>query len=125
MKTFLTRIGLASMLAVGSLAALAPVAHADDFGVEFRFGNGNDGVYVGDGDRYRDGYRHGHRHWRDREMRRGCNPNQALDMARYQGIRRARIADVNPRVVVVKGRGPYGWERMVFANVRGCPVIDR
>jgi hypothetical protein len=119
MKTILARIGLATMIAAGSLAGLAPVAHADDFGVEFRFGD--------------DGPRH-HRDWESREWRhrdrdrdwrrpRGCFPGQAVDIARSEGLRRARIDSITPRRVVVVGRSAYGRERMVFANVRGCPVI--
>ncbi|MBB4063458.1 hypothetical protein [Gellertiella hungarica] len=116
MKKLFARMGLATLIAGATLAGLAPAAaQADDFGIEFRFG-GDDG--------YNREYRH-HR-WNNRyEGRRGCRPDRALEIARYEGLRRAHISRVTPRVVVVKGRGPYGWERIVFANVRGCPIVDR
>lgn len=133
MKTILARIGLATMIAVSGLAGLAPAAHADDFGVEFRFGgdeNGRDRGWDRDvpnreWNRDRD-WRRDRDHNRDRDWRRprGCFPGQAVDKARYQGLRHARIGYVTRRSVVVVGRGPYGREQMVFANVRGCPLIS-
>ena len=125
MTHFLTRIGLAGLISVASLAGLAPVAaHADDFGIEFRSSSDRPRFYD-DGPRDGDEFV-GRRHFRrDREEARGgCFPGEALRMARYQGLRHARIGRITPRVVVVNGRSGYGWERIVFANVRGCPVID-
>lgn len=58
-----------------------------------------------------------------RERRRGCDPVDALDAARDAGLRRARVARVSPRNIVVEGFTRGGADRMVFANVRGCPKI--
>lgn len=123
MTHFLTRIGLAGLLSVASLAGLAPAAaHADDFSIEF--GSSSDRPrFYDDGPRY-GGEFGGRRHHRREEARGGCFPGEALRMARYQGLRHARIGRITPRVVVVNGRSRYGWDRIVFANVRGCPVID-
>ncbi|MDM9628750.1 hypothetical protein QTL95_22915 [Rhizobium sp. S152] len=55
----------------------------------------------------------------------GCSPVQAVRKARWSGMRNARITNITPRRVVVSGRDRYGWNRMVFANVRGCPLIRR
>lgn len=135
MKTILARIGLAGMIAVSGLSglvAMAPAAHAQDVGVEFRFGDDNDGprrdrgwqgrdVENREWDRGRDWRRDRDRDWR---RPRGCFPGQAVDKARGQGLRHARIGNITPRTVVVIGRGPYGPDRMIFANVRGCPLID-
>lgn len=57
--------------------------------------------------------------------RRGCDPRQAEDIARDYGLRRARVVDVTPRRVVVNGYGRRGPDTIVFANVRGCPVMGR
>lgn len=40
-------------------------------------------------------------------------------------VRYARVTNVTPRRVVVSGRNYRGWDQMVFANVRGCPLIRR
>lgn len=115
MKNLLSRIGLVAMMAVAGLAGLQPAAaRADDFGIEFRFGN-DDGYNT----RHYKEYRWGH------NDRRGCRPERALRIARHEGLRRAEIVRITPRVVVVRGRTPYGWDKLVFANVRGCPMIDR
>jgi hypothetical protein len=56
---------------------------------------------------------------------RGCDPRQAEDIARDYGLRRARVVDVTPRRVVVNGFGRRGPDTMIFANVRGCPMMGR
>ncbi|MBB3963567.1 hypothetical protein [Rhizobium metallidurans] len=57
---------------------------------------------------------------------RACSPVRAVEKARYAGLRNARVTDITPRRVVVSGRGYRGyWDRMFFANVRGCPEIRR
>lgn len=116
MTHLLARIGFAAMIVAGSIAGLAPVAQADDFGIEFRFGDQND--------EFRTTRHHNWNNGNFGERRRGCRPERAVEMARYQGLRHVQISRITPRVVVVEGRGRYGRERMVFANVRGCPLID-
>ncbi|WP_040674546.1 hypothetical protein [Rhizobium grahamii] len=54
-----------------------------------------------------------------------CSPVQAVQKARWTGLRYARVTNVTPRRVVVSGRNYRGWDQMVFANVRGCPLIRR
>jgi hypothetical protein len=56
---------------------------------------------------------------------RACDPRQAEDIARDYGLRRARVVDVTPRRVVVNGFGRRGPDTMIFANVRGCPMMGR
>lgn len=56
---------------------------------------------------------------------RGCSPMQAIRKARYSGLRDVRISNITPRRVVVAGRDRRGWDRMTFANVRGCPLMYR
>ncbi|EJZ19604.1 hypothetical protein NE852_15400 [Rhizobium sp. Pop5] len=55
----------------------------------------------------------------------GCSPMQAVRKAHYFGLRDVRITRMSPRVVVVAGRDRRGWDRITFANVRGCPLIRR
>ncbi len=61
----------------------------------------------------------------DRHRGNMCSPLLAVRKARASGIHRAEIARITPRRVVVAGRTRHGMERMVFANVGGCPVIRR
>ncbi|MGO7369238.1 hypothetical protein ACCT04_10385 [Rhizobium ruizarguesonis] len=56
---------------------------------------------------------------------RGCSPMHAVRKARYFGLRNAHITRMSPRVIVVAGRDRRGWDRITFANVRGCPLIRR
>jgi hypothetical protein len=120
MFTTFKTAALSAFFGLCTLAAIpATTAQADS--LYLGFGNNNDtrfGVYTGDNDGYRD-YR------RERDWRRFCSPERALDKAERMGLRRARIVDINRRTVKVAGR-QYG-DRMVivFANERGCPVIYR
>lgn len=56
---------------------------------------------------------------------RACSPIEAVRKARYSGLRDPRITSITPRRVVVTGRDRRGWDKMVFANVRGCPLLRR
>ncbi|NLS04574.1 hypothetical protein HGP14_14545 [Rhizobium sp. P32RR-XVIII] len=58
-------------------------------------------------------------------MRGGCSPREALRAARWSGLRDVQVVNVTPRRVVVEGRARRGWDRVSFANVRGCPLIRR
>jgi len=109
---------LSALVGFGALAAIP--AHADS--LYLGFGNNNDprfGVYSGD-----EGHR---RDWRrdDRGDRGGCSPERALDKADRMGVHRARIIDINRRVVKVMGRQYGDRVVIVFANDRGCPVLNR
>lgn len=126
MRNILAKTSLAAFIALGSLTFTAPAALADSFG--FSFGpQGGFEVEVGGHDR---DWRRPHRGFDDRpgwdrhERRAGCSPRLAIAKARDFGLRRADVTDVSRRRVVVEGRTRGGYERVVFANVRGCPVIN-
>lgn len=60
----------------------------------------------------------------DRRAGRGqCDPDDAEDLARDAGLRRAHVVRVTPRRIVVEGMTRRGPDRMTFANERGCPEI--
>lgn len=106
------KAGLAALMAFGGIAATASTASADP-GVRY-------GIYV------QDGYRHGGHGWgRPDRGRDRCSSWLAEEKASRMGLRRARVVDVSPRRVVVAGFDRRGRDRIVFANVRGCPVIRR
>ncbi|MBX4932128.1 hypothetical protein [Rhizobium bangladeshense] len=104
-------VGLAAM---SGLTIAPTIAATQD--MELRIGPGGVGVYDRnrDFDRY-DGY--------DRRGPRRCDPDDALDIARSEGLRRAHIVRMSPRRIVVEGLTRRGPERMVFANRRGCPEL--
>ncbi|UDL88937.1 hypothetical protein LGH82_28165 [Mesorhizobium sp. PAMC28654] len=122
---------LSAMIGLGTLAAM-PAAHADS--LYLGFGTNRDarvGVYPVDDDGF---YRRDNRpDWRsddrgrpdDRGWRRGCSPERALDKAERMGLYRARIVDVSRRTVKVMGRQRGDRVVIVFANERGCPIINR
>lgn len=65
----------------------------------------------------------GDRHYRPH---RACSPIQAVQKARMRGLRDVRVTGISPRRVVVAGHSRHhGRDRIVFANVRGCPIIRR
>jgi hypothetical protein len=120
-------LGMAALVSIMATTGIASTASADSFGW---------GIYIDgprDGGRGWDRPRHDDRHrpdWDrpgfDRPDRRGqCHPAQAVEKARWNGLRRAFVADVSPRRVVVAGVRHGDRDRIVFANVRGCPVIRR
>ncbi len=112
----LIRAAFIGTLALSSVSISGLPAMSQD--LEFRVGPGGVDVRNRDRDRYPDQYEGG------RDRRRGeCTPDDALDAARDSGLRRARIARVTPRNVVVEGFTRRGPDRIVFANVRGCPEV--
>ncbi|EPE96183.1 hypothetical protein [Rhizobium grahamii] len=83
--------------------------------LEFRVGPGGVGIH----DRNQDPGRN----WSDRAGGRRCDPDDALDNARDAGFRRAHVVRISPRSVVVEGMTRRGPDRIIFANVRGCPEV--
>lgn len=109
MKQFIAKTALALTVAVTALVApLASASASDGLRVEVQ---------------YRDDHRWGGpRHHGERDR---CAPWQAERKASRMGLRRAQVVDANRRVVVVSGFSRHGRDRMVFANVGGCPLIRR
>lgn len=122
---FFINAAVAAVIGLTGLTGAATTASAES--LVFELGRGGVDVYhERDRDWRRD--RWDHDDWRrDRwgGRRNRCVPGLAIEKARDRGLRRAHIADISRRQVVVAGRR-YGERRaIVFANVRGCPVIDR
>lgn len=131
MKNILINAAAAAVIGLTGLVGAASTASADT--VEFGFGSG-DGVQV----QYRDfnrGYdderdwgrdrRGPDRGWDGGGRRSRCAPWMAVDKARDHGLRRAYVADVSHRRIVVEGSRRGYRQTIAFANVRGCPVIGR
>lgn len=118
MSNLITKVGLVALMAVTGLVAPVSAASAAEgwprdprLKVEVQW----------------DGHHRGHD--RDRHDRHGrggiCSPHLATVKASRMGLHRARVVDVNRRVVVVAGFDRGGRDRVVFANRRGCPLIRR
>ncbi len=120
MTGMLAKFGLVALVTFAStVGTVSTAAAGQDFGW---------GIYVGGGepgynhhDRY--GPRPGWGYQPRRHRPEGCSPRRAVEEARWSGLRRARVQDVTPRRIVVAGFRHGEFDRMVFANVRGCPVI--
>ncbi|MCK8778515.1 hypothetical protein M0654_00830 [Rhizobium sp. NTR19] len=109
MRNIFTKAGIAALVTLAGLSAVAPTASA---------ANGDLVISV----------QHRDRHWRpDRrpDRRPGCAPWLAEEKAARMGLRRVRVVDVSRRTVTVVGFDRRGRDRVVFANVRGCPLIRR
>ncbi|NKJ38719.1 hypothetical protein [Rhizobium sp. SG570] len=101
MTNLFAKAGIAALIALGGISATAATASANDF---------HPGIQQV---RY------------DHHRGRACSPVLAVRKARDMGLHRARINNVTPRRVVVEGFGRRGHDRVVFANVPGCPLIRR
>lgn len=119
MIDLLKKTVLAAVLGLAAFAVTVPAASAasPDAAVET----------VG----YRSGFHGHHERWErdrrphDRHARGRCSPRLAVAKARDYGLRRAHVAHVSRRHVVVEGVrfGHHG--RIAFANQRHCPVLWR
>ena len=119
MSNLLGKTLAAALLALAGLTAAAPAASAGGLDIYIESVDHRGGGY------YDHGRGYGHR-WDDRGDRRGrCSPWLAVEKARDNGIRRARIADVSHRRVVVEGWKHHRYTRIAFANVSRCPTIWR
>ena len=128
MTSFLKNTLLAAVLGLGALTAFAPAASAANIELSVeQVGYRNGFLEVRDHDRGRDRWdrRHDRRHGNWGGGRGRCDIGLAVAKARDFGLRRARVADVTPRKVVVEGFRYQGYSRMVFANDRHCPVLWR
>ncbi|MBB3452281.1 hypothetical protein FHT86_000537 [Rhizobium sp. BK313] len=112
MKQLLAKLGIAAAITVTALTGTAGYASAQ--GVDIYIGPGRHRPPPPDYDNPPPRY-----------DRRGCDPREAMDVARSYGLRRARVVDVTPRRVIVDGFGRRGPDTMMFANVRGCPLLGR
>ena len=127
MKNRFFNAAAAAVIGLTGLLGAASTASADS--IEFGFGP-RDGIDVqyrdyngGYGDE-RDWNRGRDRHW-DRGRRGRCAPWIAVDKARDHGLRRAYVADVTPRRVVVEGWRHHRYTQVAFANVARCPTLWR
>jgi hypothetical protein len=121
MKTLITRMTVAALIGLTSLAGFAAPAAADQLRLGLTSGSVIDVQYRDE----RDWSRHARQERRDwgHERRGRCAPWIAADKAGAYGLRRARVVDVTPRRVIVEGRHRGGFRTIAFANVRGCPVL--
>jgi hypothetical protein len=130
MRKIFAKLALAGFIGLTGFGATVAPASADTLTFGIHSGSGVVDVQYRDRDRYGDerdwdGDRRGRGDGWGRERRGRCAPWLAVDKARSYGLRRAHVADVSRRSVVVEGRRRGDYRQIVFANVRGCPVIGR
>ena len=113
MSNFFAKASLAALLSLGSLAAVAPAANAGGLDVDVVVRDHRQPVVIRD-----------HRYPVVRDHR-GCSPWMAVEKARWHGFRRAEVTHVGRHRVVVEGKRDWRWSQIVFANVRGCPLLYR
>lgn len=117
MTRFFAKAGAAALIALAALSATVSTASAG--GHHAPRGPGHGWHDAGPGFGF-----HGGRH-DYRRGPRGCAPMMAVEKARWNGLRRAYVEHVSPGRVVVSGYRHHRYDRMVFANAPGCPLIRR
>jgi hypothetical protein len=128
MRQIFVKLAAVAFIGLSGLGATAATASADT--LTFGIHSGVVDVQYRDNDRRGDERdwgrnRHNRPGWGHGERRGRCAPWLAQDKARAFGLRRAQVVDVSPRRVVVEGRRHGDYRTVVFANVRGCPIIGR
>lgn len=137
MSCFFKTVLVAASLTTAGLATTATPASAGSGSFSITIGSGGygdqwggprrDRDYREDSHRdrdYRDDSRRNRAHWDgSRRNRDFCSPYQALEKARWMGIRHAHVVEANHRVVKVVGRDRGYRVKAVFANTWDCPVI--
>ena len=101
MISIIAKAGIAALITLGAISAGVSAASANEISANI------------------------HQVRYDQHRGRICSPITAVQKARAMGLRRAEVADVTPHRVVVQGFGRHGRDRIVFANVGGCPLIRR
>jgi hypothetical protein len=101
MISIFAKAGIAALMTLGAVSATVSTASANDFSADI------------------------HQVRYDPHGPRICSPVLAVQKARGMGLRRAHIENITPRRVVVEGFGRHGPNRIVFANIPGCPLIHR
>lgn len=114
MNNIFTKVAIAAVLGLSTLAAIPATASARDTG-----------IYIGvSGHRHHETYYHHHNPRHDRRgYRESCSSGQAEYKASRFGLRAAHVIRRTPGRVVVEGRRHHYHQRIVFANTRGCPII--
>ncbi len=113
-KNIIKVAALAGTIALGGVAATTGAASAQSG--TFLGSSSGISIHFGGGHRY--GHSRGHRHG----YYNRCSPRKALRKARRKGIRRAYVARVSDRGVVIKGRKWGDRVKIGFANNRHCSV---
>ena len=116
MTSIFTKVAIAAVLGLSTLAAIPATASARDTGIYIGFG----------GQRHHETYRHHqprHERHERRVYRASCSSGQAVYKASRIGLRAAHVTRRSPGRVVVEGRHHHRHSRIVFANTRGCPII--
>jgi hypothetical protein len=53
-----------------------------------------------------------------------CDLENARDVARDQGLRSPKVTSMREGRIVIRGDTAQGPKTIVFANRRGCPIVD-
>ncbi len=111
----LTHSGFIAIILASAIGVVATVPAAAG-----GYNHGSGSIYSGGG---HGGYNGDHRpggHRRDR----GCQPHEAVEKARYHGLRRAGVERVTPWEIVVTGRAYGNRALLVFdRSSRHCRII--
>jgi len=105
---------IATTLAIGAIAA-AP-AQADSLHLKYKHGDVGFGLTLGDG--MGPGYEYaGYGGYGQK-----CQPWKAVHKAKYMGVKKAHVVDVDWKRIVVKGKKFGSPVKIVFGKAPHCPV---
>lgn len=111
MFTKIKTAALSAIIAFGALAAAPAAANADSLYVTYQNGNVDFGIKVGNGYSGYNGYGY-----------KACTSGKALHKAKWMGVKKAYVAAVTKKKIVIAGKKNGHNTHVTFGKAPNCPI---